>query len=256
MLFNIRSTYRNLFTETAVVLCDMLYFDIVSQNREGLPTFKAIKHNAEKLVCIYEENEIENNNLSEGLVKYIEWFVSAFTRVNSWEVIEGIKFRIVDVVSGGKDFIGGQKGKVFEVFGDLQSINRLEFEVKEQIDSIIELCSLYGLTKVDIADLNKYLLEESIKDGVEFGVDEVNSKYIITFILIPDISVQNTEIISPSLWTLFNGCQRYGIMPIFFVGKNTWESIGDNTPIKIQVKKENVYFISGAKKNRMDITKY
>lgn len=256
MSSNIRGACRDPLTETAGVLCDTLYFDIASQDREGLPTFKAIKHNAEKLVCIYEENEIENNNLSEGLANYIEWFISAFTRVNSWEVIEGIKFRIVDVVSGGKDFIGGQKGKVFEVFGDLQSINRFEYEMKEQIDSIIEPCSLYGLTKVDIADLNKYLLEESIKDGVEFGVDEVNLKYIIAFILIPDISVQNTAIIPPSLWTLFNGCQRYGIMPIFFVGKNTWESIEDNTPIKMQVKKENVYFISGAKKNRIDITKY
>lgn len=242
----LRTDSEDTLASTAGVMDNNLYFDIsIQKDRSGFIKLQSIRHNCEKLVFLYdEEKEILHGNLAEGLERYIDWTAAAFTRANYWEIFDQIKMRIIDVVSGGKPFIGGEKGDSYIVYGNADAIQRYEREVKNQIDDITDMCDGYGLSKVDISELNKRMADSAEKNGEVFGEDEPNAKYNVCFVMIPNDEMQNPDIIPQSLWSYFNGCERYGIMPVFFVGNRTWENLDKTHQIKTQVKAEHVFVIS------------
>ncbi len=243
---------------TKGILCDKLYFDIGVKKDVGFMKFKKVTHNCEKIVCLYDEEEILNGNLSISLEKYIDWMAAAFTRVNYWEIFEEIKFRIIDVVSGGKSFVGGQRGNSYIVYGNLLEIQKYGKEINKKIREVTKLCDCYKLEKVDIAALNEELLKNAICCKRKFGEEKMNMEYNICFIVIPNRTSQNPhpENILQPLWTDFNGCERYGIMPVFFVGEETWREMDKATPIKIQVKREHIFKIWSTENKTIDIEQY
>ena len=246
-------TCNDSLEETKGKLCDSIFLNISTENSDDFLEFKQIKHNADKLVLIYDENEIENNNLSKSLSPYIDWLYASFCSVNNpRDILENYKFKIIDVTSRARHYIGGDRGKVFEAFGDSNAIGNYQKKVKDQVDEITDLCTIYKMSDVDIVKLNQTIYESAKKDELDFGEDEKNERYIITFILIPNI--ENPEIIPSSLWQYFNDCKRFGVMPIFLVGGNTWNNLDKSSQLKVQVKRENIYYISGGKTDKMKIS--
>lgn len=253
----LRKDSEDALEATAGVMDNKLYFDVGTQkDRTGFIKLQVISHNCEKLVLLYdEEKEILHGNLAKGLENYIDWLAAAFTRTNYWGIFDQIKMRIIDVVSGGKPFVGGAKGDSYIVYDNSDAIQRYEREVKKQIEEVTEMCDSYVMNKVDISELNKKMAKSAEENGEIFGEDEPNAKYNVCFIMIPNDKMQNPDIIPQSLWSYFNGCERYGIMPIFFVGDKTWRNLDRTHQMKTQVKEEHIYEISRTE-NAMDIRPY
>lgn len=226
-------------------LDDSLYFiDPLTPNKNGVGKLKKLNHNCKPIVCLYNEEEIQNGNISEGLKPYVLMIGTALSRTNN--ALTYNHLYLVDLVSNGVSFRGNQE---FELFGTSNGINAFAKRIAGQKQMIEAKCSQKHVTNMSIIDLNEKTLvdSESIRsfgEQFEFGNSgSPNQPYMVSFILLPpDLNLARTTI-PTNLWPDLIGqsCQRYGIFPIFFVEQKVWETLDSTHNMKLQTEADHVF---------------
>lgn len=194
--------------DTKGALCESTY--LVSESKEELIPITDIHHKGKPIVLLYnlDENVSNISDVTSQLKNFISTLIEGFFRTNS---LASMDLSIVDIVSGAKDFMAPPFNTFMTVYDKISKVRELIIKIEDLTEKVAK-----SVDGNDIKEVNAKRCENS---------DPPFKYQIVNFIVPPEDSNSNSNILNDDIWRLMQGCERFGFLPIFFVKEEAWNDV-------------------------------